>query len=83
MLYEIKDQFGYLVGIASTRKNAIRMANRILDKKIIEDRSIHVFCDNLEIYSVKISEIEDDFKDIKEKVKTWVGFKSLIKSFKF
>lgn len=71
MLYEIKDQFGYLVGIASTRKNAIRMANEILNKKVIEGRSIHVFYDNIEIYSVLISEVKDDFRDIKEKVKTW------------
>lgn len=65
------DQFGYLVGIASTRKNAIRMANEILNKKVIEGRSIHVFYDNKEIYSVLISEVKDDFRDIKEKVKTW------------
>lgn len=72
MLYEIKDQFGYLVGIASTRKNAIRMANEILNKKVIEGRSIHVFYDNIEIYSVLISKVEDDFRDIKEKVKARV-----------
>lgn len=72
MLYEIKDQFGYLVGIASTRKNAIRMANEILNKKVIEGRSIHVFHYDLEIYSVLISEVKDDFRDIKEKVKARV-----------
>ena len=83
MLYEIKTQAGNLVGLATTKENAIEMAKRILDKKIIEGRSIHVFYDGLELYSVKISKIEDEFKNLKEKVRTWAMVKNLVKSIKF
>mgnify|MGYP000367043773 CR=1 FL=1 len=83
MLYEIKDQFGYLVGVATTKETAIGMAKRILDNKIVEGRSIHVFYDGLELYSVKISKIEDDFKNLKEKLKTWSMAKNLVNSIKF
>ena len=83
MLYEVKTSAGNLVGLATTRENAIEMAKRILDKKIIEGRSIHVFYDGMELYSVKISKIEDDFKNLKEKVKTWKMVKNLVNSIKF
>lgn len=83
MLYEIKTQAGNLVGVATTKENAIEMAKRILDKEIIEGRSIHVFYDGLELYSVQISKIEDDFKDLKEKIKTWGLAKRLVNSIKF
>lgn len=83
MLYEIKTQAGNLVGVATTKENAIEMAKRILDKKIIEGRSIHVFYDGMELYSIKISKIEDEFKNVKEKIKTWAMVRNLVKSIKF
>jgi len=64
MLYEIKTKAGNLVGLATTKENAIEAAKRILHKEIIEGRSIHVFYDGLELYSVKIDKIQDEFKNI-------------------
>lgn len=83
MLYEIKTAAGNLVGVATTKENAIEMAKRILHKEIIEGRSIHVFYDNMELYSVKIDKIEDTFKELKEKVKTFSMAKKLVNSIKF
>lgn len=83
MFYEIKTQAGNLVGLATTKENAIEAAKRILDKEIIEGRSIHVFYDGLELYSVKIDKIEDDFKNMKNKIKTWAMVRNLVKSIKF
>lgn len=83
MMYEIKTQAGNLVGIATTKENAIEMAKRILDKEIIEGRSIHVFYDNMELYIVRIDKIEDEFKKVKEKIKTWMMVKNLITSIRF
>lgn len=83
MMYEIKTQDGNLVGIATTKENAIEMAKRILDKEIIEGRSIHVFYDNMELYIVRIDKIEDEFKKVKEKIKIWMMVKNLITSIRF
>ena len=83
MMYEIKTQAGNLVGIATTKENAIEMAKRILDKEIIEGRSIHVFYDNMELYIIRIDKIEDEFKKVKEKIKTWMMVKNLITSIRF
>lgn len=83
MMYEIKTQAGNLVGIATTKENAIEMAKRILDKEIIEGRSIHVFYNNMELYIVRIDKIEDEFKKVKEKIKTWMMVKNLITSIRF
>lgn len=83
MMYEIKTQAGNLVGVATTKENAIEMAKRILDKKIVEGRSIHVFYNNMELYSVRIDKIEDEFKKVKEKIKTWMMVKNLITSIRF
>lgn len=83
MFYEIKTQAGNLVGLATTKEDAIETAKRILHDKIIEGRSIHVFYDGLELYSVKIDKIEDDFKNMKDKLKTFSMVRNLVKSIKF
>lgn len=83
MFYEIKTQAGNLVGLATTKEDAIETAKRILHKEIIEGRSIHVFYDGLELYSIKIDKIEDDFKNLKNKIKTWAMVRNLVKSIKF
>lgn len=83
MFYEIKTQAGNLVGLATTKEDAIETAKRILHKKIIEGRSIHVFYDGLELYSVKINKIEDEFKKVKEKIKTCSMVRNLVRSIKF
>lgn len=83
MFYEIKTQAGNLVGLATTKEDAIETAKRILDEEIIEGRSIHVFYDGLELYSVKINKIEDDFKNMEDKLKTFSMVRNLVKSIKF
>lgn len=83
MFYEIKTQAGNLVGLATTKEDAIETAKRILHKKIIEGRSVHVFYDGLELYSIKINKIEDEFKKAKEKIKTCSMVRNLVRSIKF